>query len=208
MRLLKLVNTLLDFSRIESGKQQAVFSLVNIAALTKNLASNFRSVIEKAELKLIVKADTIIKPVYVDKQMWEKIVFNLLSNAFKYTLKGEITVELLEEKDFVVLKIKDTGLGIPENELPKMFNRFHRVPNINGRTHEGTGIGLSLIKELVKMHHGTIGVASTFNEGSVFTVKIPTGKEHLGAHQISKTENDTNEITSNIYVEEVAALID
>ena len=208
MRLLKLVNTLLDFSRIESGKQQAVFSLVDIVALTKNLASNFRSVIEKAGLKLIVKVDTIINPVYVDKQMWEKIIFNLLSNAFKYTLKGEITVELSGEKDFAVLKIRDTGLGIPESELPKMFDRFHRVPNTNGRTHEGTGIGLSLIKELVKMHHGTIGVASTLNEGSVFTVKIPFGKEHLDAHQISKIENDTDEIISNIYFEEVATALD
>lgn len=207
IRLLKLVNTLLDFSRIESGRQQGVFSLVDIDSLTKNLASNFRSIIEKAGLKLIVNADSIIKPVYVDKQMWEKIVFNLLSNAFKYTLEGKITVELTAEKDFAVLKVKDTGVGIPENELPKMFERFHRVQNVTGRTFEGTGIGLSLIKELVQMHHGTIGVESKLNNGSVFTVKIPFGKEHLDGHQISKTAIDSDEISANIYVEEIETLL-
>ncbi len=207
MRLLKLVNTLLDFSRIESGREQASFSLVDIVVLTKNLAANFRSVIEKAGLKLIIKADSIIQPVYVDKQMWEKIVFNLLSNAFKYTLKGKITVELLAENDFAVLKVKDTGLGIPEMELPKMFERFHRVQNVTGRTYEGTGIGLSLIKELVHMHQGTIQVESKLNEGSVFTVKIPFGKEHLDANQITKTAIDSDEIYSNIYVEEIETLL-
>ena len=207
IRLLKLVNTLLDFSRIESGRQQGVFSLMDIAALTKNLASNFRSVIEKAGLKLIVQADAIIQPVYVDKYMWEKIVFNLLSNAFKYTLEGIIIVELTSEKDFAVLKIKDTGVGIPENELPKMFERFHRVQNVIGRTYEGTGIGLSLIKELVQMHHGTIGVESKLNEGSVFTVKIPFGKEHLDGHLIANSEMDADEIYSTIYIDEAEILL-
>ncbi len=208
MRLLKLVNTLLDFSRIESGRQEAMFSLVDIVALTKNLAANFRSVIEKAGLKLIIKADTFIQPVHVDKQMWEKIVFNLLSNAFKYTLEGKIIVELSAEKDFAVLKVKDTGVGIPENELPKMFERFHRVQNVTGRTYEGTGIGLSLIKELVQMHHGTIDVESKLNDGSVFTVKIPFGKDHLDGHWISNSEIDSDEISSNIYVEEIKTLLE
>ena len=207
MRLLKLVNTLLDFSRIESGQQQAMFSLVDIAAFTKDLAANFRSIVEKEGLMLIVKAETISKPVYVDRQMWEKIVFNLLSNAFKYTLKGEITVELLEEIDFAVLKIKDTGVGIPENELPKMFERFHRVPNANGRTHEGTGIGLSLIKEIVKMHKGTVSVTSTLDEGSVFTVKIPFGKDHLNASNISTAKLDVDEISANIFMDQVETLL-
>ena len=207
IRLLKLVNTLLDFSRIESGRVQAIFSLVDIVVLTKNLVSNFRSLIEKAGLQLIVIADSIFQPVYVDRQMWEKIVFNLLSNAFKYTLEGKITVELLAEKDFVVLKVRDTGVGIPENELPKMFERFHRVRNVTGRTHEGTGIGLSLIKELVQMHHGTINVESELNAGSVFTVKIPTGKKHIAEYQISKKEIDSDEISSAIYVDEIEALL-
>lgn len=208
LRLLKLVNTLLDFSRIEFGRQQASFTLVDIADFTRNLASNFRSVVEKAGLSLIIKADAIIQPVYVDKQMWEKIVFNLLSNAFKYTLKGSITVELKSETDFVVLNITDTGVGIPEKELPHMFERFHRIENINGRTYEGTGIGLSLIKEMIKIHEGQISVESKLNEGSTFTVKIPFGKEHLPSHQIESAEKYFEEISSNIYVEEAETLIE
>ena len=207
MRLLKLVNTLLDFSSIEAGRQQAVFSLVDIVPLTKNLSANFRSVIEKAGLQLIVKADSFIQHVYVDQQMWEKIIFNLLSNAFKYTLEGKITVELTAEIDYAVLKIIDTGIGIPEDELPKMFERFHRVQNTSGRTFEGTGIGLSLIKELVHMHKGVIEVESNVNDGSTFTVKIPFGKEHIKSSQISKKEHMSDQISSNVYVDEIESIL-
>ena len=221
MRLLKLVNTLLNFSRIESGRQQAMFSLVDIAAVTKNLAANFRSVIEKAGMELIVEASTINQPVYVDVEMWEKIVFNLLSNAFKYTLKGSITVSISSTSQIassnptlgntgegIILKITDTGVGIPENELPNMFQRFHRVQNVTGRTHEGTGIGLSLVKELVQMHHGTIEVESTLNQGSTFTVKIPFGKEHINENQILKATIDPDEISSTNYIDEIEALLE
>ena len=152
MRLLKLVNTLLDFSRIESGRQKANFILTDISAYTKNLASNFRSVIEKSGLELVVNTDSITQPVYLDRQMWEKIVFNLLSNAFKYTLKGTIRVNLFSSNNEVTLQVADTGVGIPEKELPHMFERFHRVEGITGRTHEGSGIGLSMIQELVHLH--------------------------------------------------------
>ncbi len=208
VRLLKLVNTLLDFSRIESGRQLGTFSLVDIVTLTKNLASNFRSLINKAGLEFIVNADTIIQPVYVDKQMWEKIVFNLLSNAFKYTLEGKITVELSSEDNYAILKVKDTGVGIPENEMPNMFERFHRIQQVAGRTYEGSGIGLSLIKEMVKIHHGTISVESKLNVGSTFTVKIPFGNKHIAEQQLLKTTIDSDEISSNMYIEEIETLLD
>ncbi|HEX6846827.1 MAG TPA: PAS domain-containing protein [Chitinophagaceae bacterium] len=207
MRLLKLVNTLLDFSRIESGRQKAAYTLTDIAKLTKDLASNFRSTIEKAGLKLIVDSDAIIKPVYVDRQMWEKIVFNLLSNAFKYTLKGSISVKLLSQDKNVVLEVTDTGVGIPKNELPFMFERFHRAQNVNGRTYEGTGIGLSLIKELVQLHGGAIRVKSKIEKGSTFTVTIPFGKEHLPADQTFDTPAMLEEIVSDVYVEEANSLL-
>jgi signal transduction histidine kinase/CheY-like chemotaxis protein len=210
LRLLKLVNALLDFSRIESGRQQANFTLVDISALTKDLAGNFRSIIEKAGLEFVVNCDSILQPVYVDRQMWEKIVFNLLSNAFKYTLKGAITVEIFPDKDFAVLKIKDTGVGVPENEIPNLFERFHRVHNVMGRTYEGAGIGLSLIKQLVQLHAGIINVESRLNEGSTFTVKIPFGKEHLTAAQIvDETAADkTDDVTSAVYIKEAESLIE
>ncbi len=209
LRLLKLVNTLLDFSRIESGRQQASYTLTNLVTLTTNLAANFRAVIEKAGMQLIIKADKVIQPVYVDRHMWEKIVFNLLSNAFKYTLAGNITVELEAEDKYAVLKIKDTGVGIPETELPHMFERFHRVQHVTGRTFEGTGIGLSLIKEFVLLHKGDIGVESELGKGSTFTVRIPMGKEHLPQQHITTVNQNDQEgmLTSNMYVEEAGTLL-
>ena len=211
IRLLKLVNTLLDFSRIESGRQEANFTAVNITDFTKNLASNFESVIEKAGLKFNINIEKITDPVYLDKSMWEKIVFNLLSNAFKYTLQGSITLNLLLEKNQVVLKVSDTGVGIPKSELPKMFDRFHRVKGTAGRSYEGTGIGLSLIKELVRLHGGTIEVESTItknNSGSIFTVTIPTGKEHLSSKQLTEENSEMEETISNLYTQEAEALIE
>ena len=186
LRLLRLVNSLLDFSRIESGKQQANFVKVDIVKFTKNLVSYFKSVIDKAGLKLVVKTSAIKQAVFIDRQMWEKIVFNLLSNAFKYTLKGSITVELKEAKGNFVLKVKDTGVGIPEDELPNLFKRFHRIQQVGGRTFEGTGIGLSLAKELVHLHKGEITVESKINKGTSFIVSIPLGKKHLSGGAISQ----------------------
>lgn len=184
LRLLKLVNNLLDFSRTEAGRVKAVFESVNLGALTADLASNFRSVIESAGMELAIQEPYLTAPVYVDRDMWEKIVLNLLSNAFKYTLKGTITVSVSEKDGQACLQVCDTGVGIPESELPHMFERFHRVENSLGRTHEGTGIGLSLIRELIHLHHGTISVASELGKGSVFTVLIPLGDDHLKSEQI------------------------
>ena len=207
MRLLKLVNSLLDFSRIESGRQHARYGLTDIASLTKNLAGNFRSIVEKAGLKFSVKADAIIRPVYIDKQMWEKIVFNLLSNAFKYTFDGGVTLRLYADKKNVILEVEDTGVGIPDTELPHMFERFHRVQNMTGRTYEGTGIGLSLTKGLVTLHGGTIQVKSKVGEGSTFVVSIPFGKSHLPAEQISNSPQEFENITSEVYIEEASSMI-
>lgn len=208
LRLLRLVNTLLDFSRIESGRQKANFVLTDIVSFTQNLVSNFRSVTEKAGLQLKVQTDNSIPPVYIDREMWEKIVFNLLSNAFKYTLKGSIEVKLSNENDHFVLRVKDTGVGIPQNELPHMFERFHRVQNVTGRTFEGTGIGLSLTKELVQLHGGTIGVESTQGEGTTFIITIPSGKDHLPASQIKSTDKDFEGVISDMYIEEAASILE
>ena len=208
MRLLRLVNNLLDFSRIEAGKVQAQYQLTDLAKYTTGLASNFRSVVEAAGLNFQVKTDAVIQPVYIDKEMWEKIVLNLLSNAFKYTLKGSITISITTENNQVLLKVADTGVGIPEAELPKMFQRFHRVQNVVGRTYEGTGIGLSLVSELVKLHGGEIKVQSKEAEGSVFTVSIPTGKAHLPTEHVFEKELDFTASLSDAFIEEATTLID
>jgi PAS domain S-box-containing protein len=184
-RLLKLVNTLLDFSRIEAGRIQAVYEPVDLAANTADLASVFRSAIEKAGMQLIINCQPLPEPVYVDRDMWEKIVLNLISNAFKFTFEGQIQVSLRIEHASAVLSVRDSGTGIPESELPNIFNRFHRVEGARGRTQEGTGIGLALVQELAKLHSGTVGVESIYGKGSTFTVAIPLGKEHLPPDRIS-----------------------
>ncbi len=184
MRLLKLVNSLLDFSRIEAGRVQASYEPVDLATYTAELASTFRSLIERAGMSLIVDCLPLPEAIYVDREMWEKIVLNLLSNAFKFTLGGTITVRLQCVENCVELTVSDTGVGIPSEELPHLFERFHRIKNSQGRSFEGSGIGLSLVQELVKLHSGKIDVSSTFGQGSCFTVTIPTATAHLPPEQI------------------------
>ena len=204
LRLLKLVNTLLDFSRLEAGRIEAVYEPVDLAALTKELASVFRSAIEKAGLKLIVDCSPPATSVYVDREMWEKIVFNLLSNAFKFTFEGEIKVTLREVDERAELEVSDTGTGIPAAELPHLFERFHRVKGARGRSYEGSGIGLALIRELVQLHGGAVRVASEPGRGSVFTISIPTGAAHLPPDRIGavRTRGSTA-LGGEAYVEEV-----
>lgn len=206
LRLLRLVNSLLDFSRIEAGRTQAQFSPVALGSFTADLASNFRSVIETAGLAYDIYCEPQQEPVYVDMEMWEKIVLNLLSNAFKYTLHGKIVLTLNYEQDQAVLRVIDTGVGIPASELPHMFERFHRVEQSNGRTHEGTGIGLSLVKELVKFHEGDIHVSSVPGKGSIFTVSIPLGTAHLPANLIISTPRDYNATLPEMFVREAMSV--
>lgn len=185
-RLLKLVNTLLDFARIEAGRIEAVYEPTDLAMLTTDLAGVFRSAIERADLRLRVNCPPLPQLVYVDREMWEKIVLNLLSNAFKFTFEGEIVVSLqweerrmLQTSSHVILEVRDTGTGIPAEELPHIFQRFHRVKGAAGRSYEGSGIGLSLVQELVKLHGGSIWVSSVVGQGTCFTISIPTGYSHL-----------------------------
>ena len=175
LRQLKLVNTLLEFSRIEAGRIEASFEPTDLAALTAELASVFRSAIERAGLTLVVDCPPLPEPVYVDRAMWEKVVLNLLSNAFKFTFDGEIEVSLRVVGTAVRLAVRDTGTGIPADELPRLFERFHRVKNARGRSFEGSGIGLAFVKELVRLHGGEVSVESAVGSGSAFVVTVPLG---------------------------------
>lgn len=223
LRMQKLVNTLLDFSRIEAGRMEGKFSPVNICSFTQELASTFRSAIEKAGMQLIFDCDNIQNEVYVDVDMWEKIVLNLVSNAFKYSRQGTITISIKETKNTIQFSVADKGVGIPPDQIDNIFDRFHRVENIQGRSQEGTGIGLSMVKELVRLHQGTISVESKLGSGSTFTVTIPSGKEHLSKDKIVEasasvsnysdafvleadkwnTSEKNNEIVDNILPEEI-----
>lgn len=184
LRLLKLVNTLLDFSRLEADRMEATYEPTDLAALTAELASTFRSAIDRAGLRLIVNCPLLEEPIYVDREMWEKIVLNLISNAFKFTFEGEIEVALRRVANQIELRVRDTGTGIPEEALPHLFERFYQVKGARARTHEGSGIGLALVQDLVRLHGGTTRVESAVGRGTTFTVAIPAGAAHLPADRI------------------------
>ncbi|MDB4946888.1 MAG: pleC1 [Labilithrix sp.] len=204
LRLLKLVNGLLEFSRIEAGRVEATYEATDLAATTGELVAWFRAAVEQAGMRLVIDTTPLAEPVFVDRDMWEKIVLNLLSNAFKYTMKGEIRVGLAAKAGAVELTVADTGSGIAEQDLPKIFDRFHRVEAAVGRTYEGTGIGLALVRDLVALHGGSIHANSTLGEGSTFVVTLPLGSAHLPQDRISTgaTTAGAREVGPAVFVDE------
>ncbi|GII82466.1 histidine kinase [Sphaerisporangium siamense] len=203
LRLGKLVNTLLDFSRIEAGRMQARYEPVDLAAVTAELASVFRSAIDKAGLTFAVDCPPMAEPVYIDRGMWEKVVLNLLSNALKFTFDGSVGVTVREEDAHAVVTITDTGIGIPPQELPRLFERFHRIESARSRSNEGSGIGLALVQELVGLHGGTITADSAEGEGTTFTIRLPVGSAHLPADSlVSPGATEAVSGTAGPFVEE------
>jgi PAS domain S-box-containing protein len=205
LRLLKLVNSLLDFSRIEAGRTDVNFEAVDLAQLTGEVASNFESATERAGLFLRIDCAELPEPVYVDRDMWEKIVLNLLSNAFKFTFDGGITVELGSSADgrFAQLIVRDTGVGIPQSKLPMLFERFHRIEGQRGRSFEGSGIGLALVQELVRLHGGTTAAESEEGKGAAFIISIPYGAGHLPPDKIGKERSRAStSLRAGAFVEE------
>jgi len=208
LRLLKLVNTLLDFSRMEAGRVQASYQPTDLAAFTSEIASAFDSAMDSAGLRFSVACQPLAEPVYVDRDMWEKIVLNLLSNALKFTFEGEVDLTLKPVDGAVELRVRDTGVGIPEEHRERMFERFHRIEGAAARTYEGTGIGLALVQELARLHGGSVRVESAVGSGSTFTVTIPRGKEHLPAERIEAERTPgtpslaSTRIRAEAYIEE------
>ncbi|BBY78440.1 histidine kinase [Mycolicibacterium parafortuitum] len=205
LRLTKLVNTLLDFSRIEAGRAQAQYRPVDLGGLTAELASVFRSAVERAGLTFLVDCKSLGEDVYVDGDMWEKVVFNLLSNALKFTFEGSISVRVHRDGTDAVVLIADTGTGVPAAEMPHLFERFRRVENARARSHEGSGIGLALVKELVGLHGGTIDADSAEGRGTTFTIRLPLGSAHLPADAVVTDGGSGRPAggSADAYVEEV-----
>ena len=185
LRLGKLVNTLLEFSRIEAGRARASYEPVNLAAMTADLASVFRAAVERAGLGYEVDCQALPEPVYLDREMWEKVVLNLLSNALKFTFDGSIRVSVHAEQGQAVLQVTDTGIGIPAHELPRLFERFHRIEQSRARSNDGSGIGLALVRDIVALHGGSIAAASTVDAGTTVTVRLRLGCAHLPADQLA-----------------------
>ena len=206
LRLLKLVNTLLEFSRLEAGRSDVTFSETDLSALTIDVASSFRSAIETVGLGFFVEAD-LEEPAFVDASMWERILLNLLSNALKFTFNGEIRVTLRRVGDVAELSVSDTGVGIPAEELPQLFERFHRVRGAASRTHEGTGIGLALVRDLAALHGGTVEVESVVDVGTTFRVRIPLGSAHLDASRIDARESATYASAAEQYLADVESTV-
>ncbi|HEY6421935.1 MAG TPA: SpoIIE family protein phosphatase [Pseudonocardiaceae bacterium] len=174
-RLRRLVDDLLDVARLEGGRGQADTVALDLADLTHGIVGSFAPAVERAGLRLQIDCPPLARPVSVDPGMWEKIVLNLLSNAVKYTHEGQVTVALHQQGDQVELSVTDTGIGIPAEQLPLLFQRFHRFRGAVGRSHEGAGIGLALVYELVRLHEGEVTANSREGQGSTFTVRLPWG---------------------------------
>ena len=204
LRLLKLVNTLLEFSRLEAGRNDASFSKTDLAALTRDIASSFRSAIEAAGLTFTVET-ALDEPVYVDRSMWERILLNLLSNALKFTHDGSITVALRSTPYGAQLAVGDTGVGVAEADIPNLFERFHRVRGAKSRSHEGSGIGLALVRDLAELHGGTVRAESSVGSGTTFYVTLPFGSSHLDASKIGAGETGTYVSAIDQYLADVDA---
>ena len=204
LRLAKLVNTLLDFSRIQAGRMQAQSEPVDLPSFTAELASIFRSAIERAGLTFTVDCPPLDQPVHLDREMWEKVVLNLLSNALKFTFEGSITVGVGREDAEAIITVTDTGIGVPAAEIPRLFERFHRIESARARSTEGSGIGLALVKELVGLHGGTITADSEEGSGTTFTVRLPFGAARLPAEQLSEplSTRATAGVIAEPYVQE------
>jgi signal transduction histidine kinase len=187
-RLLKLVNSLLEFSRIEGGRIEASYVSTDLGLFTADLASMFRAAFERAGLRFVIDCARLPEPAYVDRDMWEKVVLNLLSNALKFTLNGQVSVQMRVVGDRFELQVADTGSGIAAEDLTRIFDRFAAIEAPHARTVERTGIGLSLVKEWVKLHGGTIDAKSAPGEGTTITVRIPRGQAHLPKDRIVTEE--------------------
>jgi len=173
LRLQKLVNNLLEFSRIEAGRAEPLREPTDLAAFTTDLASMFRAATDRAGIALVVERPDGPVVARVDREMWERIVLNLVSNAFKFTFEGEIRVALRRDGAEAVLSVADTGTGIAAEELSSLFERFKRVRGGRSRTHEGSGIGLALVQELARLHGGGVTAVSEPGAGSTFSVRVP-----------------------------------
>ena len=208
-RLLGLINQLLDLSKLEAGKLELKTSKQNIVPFIKGITMSFESLAERKDITLKVKAEKEEIELYFDKEKMTKIMTNLLSNAFKFTPEGgQITVtaghaELVSASPerhkipnqvrndkMLTISVKDTGIGISKEELPKLFDRFYQVDSSQTREHEGTGIGLALTKELIELHHGKISVDSKLGSGTEFTIELPIDRSHLKDGEIVEVETE------------------
>ncbi|MDE9367798.1 SpoIIE family protein phosphatase [Luteipulveratus sp. YIM 133132] len=201
VRLLKLVNTLLDFTRMHSEGSTHTFARTPLSSLTRELAEQFDAAMTRAGLDFVVRCEPLELDVYVDADLWSKLVLNLLSNALKFTFGGTVTISLTEVEGMAQLEVSDTGTGIAVEDQADLFKRFHRVIGARSRSHEGSGVGLALVADIVALHGGSVAVHSEPGLGSTFTVRVPFGTEHL-PHAVEQATGTSVARHAAPYVEE------
>lgn len=173
-RLLKLVNNLIDITKIDTGFYKTNFQNHNIVNIIENITLSVVDYVANKDIALVFDTDIEEKIIACDPDKIERIILNLLSNAIKFTRRqGHILVKINDDVDNINIIVKDDGLGIPKEKQQIIFERFKQVENTLSRSNEGSGIGLSLVKSLVEMHHGTISVKSEYGKGTEFTIKLP-----------------------------------
>ncbi|MCB0731374.1 MAG: response regulator, partial [Ignavibacteriae bacterium] len=206
-KLLQLINELLDLSKLEAGKMKLCVGKYDIVSFTKGVVMSFKSLAESKEIFLSVKTAKNYIQLYFDKEKMQKIISNLISNALKFTPeRGIIKVSISENiSNNLIIEISDTGIGIQEKEMPKLFDRFYQVIRHGSNENIGTGIGLALTKELVLMHKGTITVKSEYGKGSTFIINMPLGKDHLTENEIIINEGQQIQYESieNLNIDEL-----
>jgi adenylate cyclase len=197
-RLLRLVNQLLDLQRLDAGKMQPSFCPCNLVEFVNQIVDSFRPYCERKGLRVIT--DLFECPtVYLDMEKFDKVLYNLLSNAMKFTPDGgKITVRLFNDANACVLQVQDTGIGILPEQLPHLFERFRQAEGSENRSYEGSGLGLSLVKELVELHRGEISVQSVYGQGTQFSIRLLTGSEHLPPEQLLDTPCELNISRANV----------
>lgn len=193
-RLHRLINQLLDLSKLEAGKMKLHATDTEIVAFLKEIASSYESMAIDKKIKYIFYPEVQELRVYIDQEKISKVVHNLLANAFKFTKSGgEIILNLKKEGGHCLISVKDSGIGIPSDQIDKVFDRFYQVDSSQTRLYEGSGLGMALAKELIDLHHGNISVSSTEGKGSIFTVTLFLGREHLAKGEITNEEYSLSE---------------
>lgn len=185
-RLKRLINNFLDITKLESGFLKPIVQNLNIVSAVEEITMSVVSYAENKGLSIVF--DTNVEECFMlfDPDILERVILNLLSNAIKFTeLGGNIYVNVIDNKDSITISVRDTGVGIPEDKLNVIFERFGQVDKTIKRNREGTGIGLSLVKLLVEMHEGRINVKSKIGEGSEFIIEIPIKKSGESASENS-----------------------
>ncbi len=183
-RLLRLVNQLLDLHRLDAGRMQASFRPCDLVEFVNQIVETFRPYCEKKNINLWTQVIPCPR-VYIDSEKFDKVLYNLLSNAMKFTESGgSITVKLEPAGDHVRMQVTDTGIGIRKEQIPHLFERFRQAEGSINRSYEGSGLGLALVKELVELHGGQISVESVYKKGTTFTAWLQTGTSHLPLEQV------------------------